>query len=93
VDDDAPASARADDDAEDDTGTIPGPAVGFRERKAVGVVGALDGPVQPATELAFFTRPVAGDRVPGMPTPTGQTCPMSLSMPRTSSAMASTVAR
>ena len=41
------------------------------------------------TELAFFTSPVWGTTVPGMPTPTVPTSPAARSSSRTSPAMAS----
>ena len=44
------------------------------------------------TELAFFTRPVAGEIVPGMATPTLPVSPVSASMPWTSAVTARRVA-
>jgi hypothetical protein len=43
-------------------------------------------------ELAFFTTPVAGEIVPGMPMPTVQACPIACSASATSAAMTCTVA-
>jgi hypothetical protein len=44
-----------------------------------------------ATEFAFFTSPVSGTTVPGMPTPTGPCAPAVRSTSATTPATASTV--
>ena len=43
------------------------------------------------TEFEFLTRPVAGDSVPGMPTPTVPFCPVCRSIALTSTAIARSV--
>ena len=59
-----------------------GAVAGLGEGEAVGVVREADGTAEPAAEiaverrpisqveLAFLTRPVAGEMAPGIPTPT-----------------------
>ena len=96
------ADSGAEDDAEQAAGAGPGAVHRLRQGEAVGVVLQPDraGRARCArsrsraapmiqVELAFLTRPVAGERAPGMPTPTEPRPPASRSRSRTRAAMAS----
>ena len=82
ADDDAGAGAGADDDAEDDAAPAAAPSAASETAKQFASLAirtsrprrrsrsARSGWPISQTELAFLTRPVAAEMVPGMPTPT-----------------------
>ena len=77
---------------------------GFRQDKAIGVVGQPSWPPESGpesrcsgrpirhVELAFFTNPVIGEIAPGMPIPMGAASPISSSIIATRAVIASIVA-
>ena len=76
-------------------GWIPGKKAGYHIASSWYILGELvqrlSGRPFSQVEFAFLTRPVAGDSVPGMPTPTDPRTPVSSSICRTRPAIASTV--
>ena len=104
VHDDSAARAGPDDDAEDARGTGRRAVARLGEGEAVRVVGEADlaaedarrgrspsGRPRSQVEFAFFTRPVAGEIVPGIPTPTVPRAPSVASTSATRPAIVASV--